>query len=315
MSQKNLVIGSAGQVGAELTLALRQKYGVNNVIAGINKTSLLPELNGGPQAIIDVTSRQGIKETIQKHRINIIYHLAAVLSATGEKNPDLAWQVNMLGLKNVLDEAVANQIDRLFFPSSIAVFGPDTPKEKTPQYTIANPNTMYGITKLAGELLCNYYWQKYRLDVRSLRYPGLISYKTAPGGGTTDYAIAIFYEALKHHHYTCFLNENTVLPMMYMPDAIRATIELMEAPTQKISIRSGYNLAAMSFSVQDLVNEIKKHLPDFQHSCAPDERQKIADSWPKSIDDSLARRDWGWQEEYNLAKMTEDMLKNLKTRI
>lgn len=315
MSQKILIIGSAGQVGVELTLALRQKYGIDNVVAGVNKTALLPELSDGPQAIIDVTNRQSIKEAIQKHHINIIYHLAAVLSATGEKNPELAWQVNMVGLKNVLDEAVANQIDRLFFPSSIAIFGPDTPKEKTPQSTIANPNTMYGITKLAGELLCNYYWQKYHLDVRSLRYPGLISYKTAPGGGTTDYAIAIFYEALRHRHYTCFLQENTVLPMMYMPDAIRATLELMKAPTQKISIRTSYNLAAMSFSVQDLVKEIKKHLPDFQHSCAPDERQKIADSWPKSIDDLMARRDWGWREEYNLAKMTEDMLKNLKDRI
>jgi len=315
MSQKILVIGSAGQVGAELTLALRQKYGISNVVAGINKTALLPELNDGPRAIIDVTNRQSIKEAIQKHHLNIIYHLAAVLSATGEKNPELAWQVNMIGLKNVLDEAVANQIDRLFFPSSIAVFGPDTPKEKTPQSTIANPNTMYGITKLAGELLCSYYWQKHRLDVRSLRYPGLISYKTAPGGGTTDYAVAIFYEALKCRRYTCFLNANTVLPMMYMPDAIRAALELMEAPAQKISLRTSYNLAAMSFSVQDLVEEIKKHLPDFQHSCAPDERQKIADSWPKSIDDSMARRDWGWREEYNLAKMTTDMLKNLKTRI
>jgi len=315
MPSKILVIGSAGQVGVELTLALRQKYGSQNVIAGVNKTALLPELNNGPQEIIDVTSRQSIQQAIQKYQIKIIYHLAAIISAVGEKNPELAWQVNMIGLKNVLDEAVANKIDRLFFPSSIAVFGPDTPKEKTPQSTVATPTTMYGITKLAGELLCNYYWQKYHLDVRSLRYPGLISYKNKPGGGTTDYAVAIFYEALKGQHYTCFLGNNTVLPMMYMPDAIRATIELMEAPAEKISIRTSYNLAAMSFSVQDLVKEIQKHLPNFQHNCVPDERQKIADSWPKSIDDSFARRDWGWQEEYDLAKMTADMLQNLKTRI
>jgi len=310
---KILVIGSTGQLGSELTMALRQKYGHQNVVAGINKTQPSQELKtSGPWEIVNVTSRENLKAVIQKYQIKIIYHLAAILSATGEKNPELAWQVNINGLKNVLDEAVANKIQRVFFPSSIAAFGPDTPKIKTPQYTIMNPDTMYGLTKLTGELLANYYFKKYGLDVRSLRYPGLISYKTAPGGGTTDYAVAIFYEALKNSHYTCFVGEQTILPMMYMPDALRAAIEMMEARPEKITVRTSYNLAAMSFSVQELANEIKKHLPNFCHDCQPDHRQAIADSWPQSIDDSCARRDWGWQEEYDLAKMTTDMLKNLK---
>jgi nucleoside-diphosphate-sugar epimerase len=315
MSTKILVIGATGQVGSELILALRQKYGLANVVAGLNKTAPNANLKARPCEIVDISNRDSIKAVLQKYQIKVIYHLAALLSVTGEKNPDLAWQVNLLGLKNVLDEATANKIERVFWPSSIAAFGPHTPREKTPQYTTMDPTTMYGLTKLAGELLCQYYFKKYNLDVRSLRYPGLISYKTLPGGGTTDYAIAIFHEALKHRRYACFLNENTVLPMMYMPDAVRAAIELMEAPVQKISIHTSYNLAAISFSVQDLVQEIQKHLPDFKHNCIPDERQKIADSWPQSIDDSSARRDWNWQEEYDLARMTVDMLKNLKDKI
>ncbi|MDD2646899.1 MAG: NAD-dependent epimerase/dehydratase family protein [Patescibacteria group bacterium] len=309
---KILVIGSTGQLGSELTLALRKKYGDQNVIAGINKTLPAEELKRGPYEFVDVSSRESLKNVIQKYQINVIYHLAAILSAVGEKNPELAWQVNILGLKNVLDVAVANKIERVFFPSSIAAFGPNTPKEKTPQYTAMDPNTMYGLTKLAGELLCQYYFKKYQLDVRSVRYPGLISYKTQPGGGTTDYAVAIFYEALKTKSYTCFVRQDTVLPMMYMPDAVRATLELMEAPSEKLTVRTSYNLSAISFSVKDLIKEIKKYLPDFCCECSPDHRQTIADSWPKSIDDSYARRDWGWRHEYDLAKMSEDMLKNLK---
>jgi nucleoside-diphosphate-sugar epimerase len=291
---------------------LRQKHGVNNVIAGINKTAPAEELKAGPCEFVDIGSRDNLKSVIKKYQINIIYHLAAILSAVGEKNPELAWQVNMIGLKNVLDEAVENKIERVFFPSSIAAFGPNTPKDKTPQYTAMDPSTMYGLTKLAGELLCQYYFKKYQLDVRSVRYPGLISYKTQPGGGTTDYAVAIFYDALRKGFYSCFVKEETVLPMMYMPDAVRATLELMEAPSEKITVRTSYNLAAISFSVRELINEIKKHLPEFHCECSPDHRQAIADSWPKSIDDSYARRDWDWKHEYDLAKMSEDMLKNLK---
>jgi len=240
-----------------------------------------------------------------------IYHLAAILSATGEKNPSLAWHLNMQGLLNVLDIAREEKLHKIYWPSSIAVFGPTSPKKNCPQQTIIEPTTVYGISKYAGEFWCNYFHQRFGVDVRSLRYPGLISYKSPPGGGTTDYAIEIFYEALEEKKYECFLDENTYLPMMYMPDAIRATIELMEAPADKISIRTSYNISGMSFSPKEIGAEIKKHIPDFSISYKPDYRQAIANSWPQSIDDSVARTDWGWKEEYDLSAMTSDMLKNL----
>lgn len=246
--------------------------------------------------------RQGITQ---------IYHLAAILSATGEKNPHLAWNINMQGLLNVLDVAKEERLHKVYWPSSIAVFGPSSPKSNCPQQTIIEPTTVYGISKFAGEFWCNYYYLKYGVDIRSLRYPGLISYKSAPGGGTTDYAVEIFYEAMMEGKFECFLNKDTYLPMMYMPDAIRSAIELMEAPAEKISVRTSYNIAAMSFSPSEIAAEIKKHIPEFTISYKPDYRQEIANSWPRSIDDSVARTDWGWKEEYNLKMMTEDMLKNL----
>jgi nucleoside-diphosphate-sugar epimerase len=246
--------------------------------------------------------RQGITQ---------IYLLAAILSATGEKNPNLAWNLNMTALLNVLDIAREEKLHKVYWPSSIAVFGPTSPKEFCPQQTIIEPTTVYGISKYAGEFWCNYYYQRYGVDVRSLRYPGLISYKSAPGGGTTDYAVEIYHEALHQKKYTSFLSADTYLPMMYMPDAIRATMELMEAPVDSISVRTSYNISAMSFSPADIGASIKKHIPDFSMQYSPDYRQKIAESWPRSIDDTVARRDWGWKEEYNLERMTEDMLKNL----
>jgi len=246
--------------------------------------------------------RQGITQ---------IYLLAAILSATGEKNPNLAWNLNMQSLLNVLDIAKEENLTRVFWPSSIAVFGPTSPKINCPQQTVIEPVTVYGISKYAGEFWCNYYHLKYGVDIRSLRYPGLISYKSAPGGGTTDYAVEIFHEAVEEKKYTCFLNEDTYLPMMYMPDAIRATIELMEAPVEKISVRTSYNLSGMSFSPKDIAAEIKKHLPEFKISYKPDYRLAIAQSWPQSIDDSVARKDWGWKEEFDLAAMTNDMFENL----
>jgi len=246
-----------------------------------------------------------------RQNVTQVYLLAAILSATGEKNPNLAWHLNMQSLLNVLDIAREEKLHKVYWPSSIAVFGPTSPKQNCPQQTIIEPTTVYGISKYAGEFWCNYYHQRFGVDVRSLRYPGLISYKSAPGGGTTDYAIEIFHEAVEEKKYTCFLNENTYLPMMYMPDAIRATIELMEAGADKINIRTSYNLSAMSFSPKDIASEIKKHLPEFSMMYKPDYRQAIANSWPQSIDDAVARKDWGWKEEFNLERMTADMLLNL----
>ncbi|MCW5917617.1 MAG: NAD-dependent epimerase/dehydratase family protein, partial [Ferruginibacter sp.] len=249
---------------------------------------------------------------VVRQGITQIYLLAAILSATGEKNPGLAWNVNMLSLLNVLDIAREEQVKKVYWPSSIAVFGPTSPKQNCPQQTIIEPVTVYGISKYAGEFWCNYYFQRYGVDVRSLRYPGLISYKSAPGGGTTDYAVEIFHDAIEDGKYTCFLKEDTYLPMMYMPDAIRATIELMESDASKISVRTSYNLAAMTFSPKEIANEIGKHIPGFSIHYQPDYRQPIAESWPQSIDDSVARRDWGWREQYNLSQMTVDMIANLK---
>lgn len=311
VKEKILVIGASGQIGVELTLALRKIYGNTNVVAS-DLREQNPLLQGtGPYVSMDVMNKEMLHVQVIRQGITQIYHLAAILSATGEKNPSLAWHLNMQGLLNVLDIAREEKMHKVYWPSSIAVFGPTSPKKNCPQQTIIEPTTVYGISKYAGEFWCNYFYQRFGVDVRSLRYPGLISYKSPPGGGTTDYAVEIFYEALEEKKYECFLAEDTYLPMMYMPDAIRATIELMEAPAEKISIRTSYNISGMSFSPKEISAEIKKHIPDFKISYKPDYRQAIANSWPQSIDDSVARKDWGWKEEYDLSAMTSDMLKNL----
>jgi len=310
--EKILVIGASGQIGVELTLGLRKIYGNANVIAS-DLREQNPLLEGtGPYVSLDVMNKEMLHVQVIRQNITQIYLLAAILSATGEKNPNLAWHLNMQGLLNVLDIAKEEKLHKVYWPSSIAVFGPTSPKKNCPQQTIIEPTTVYGISKYAGEFWCNYFHFRYGVDVRSLRYPGLISYKSAPGGGTTDYAVEIFREALEEKKYECFLKEDTYLPMMYMPDAIRATIELMEAPAEKISVRTSYNLSGMSFSPKEISGEIKKHMPDFSISYKPDYRQAIADSWPQSIDDSVARRDWGWKEEYDLKAMTKDMFDNLE---
>jgi nucleoside-diphosphate-sugar epimerase len=312
---KILVIGASGQIGVELTLALRKIYGNQNVIAS-DLREQNPLLEGtGPYVSLDVMNKEMLHVQVIRQNITQIYLLAAILSATGEKNPGLAWHLNMQGLLNVLDIAREEQLHKVYWPSSIAVFGPSSPKQHCPQQTIIEPSTVYGISKYAGEFWCNYYFHRYGVDVRSLRYPGLISWKSAPGGGTTDYAVEIFHEALEQKNYECFLQEDTYLPMMYMPDAIRATIELMEAPAEKVSIRTSYNISAMSFSPKEIGAEIKKHIPDFSMSYTPDYRQQIANSWPQSIDDSVARADWGWKEEFDLSAMTRDMLHNLQKTI
>ncbi|MGJ7033045.1 NAD-dependent epimerase/dehydratase family protein [Niabella hirudinis] len=309
--EKILVIGASGQIGVELTLALREIYGNNNVVASDLREEN-PLLKGsGPYVSMDVMNKEMLHVQVIRQNITQIYLLAAILSATGEKNPGLAWHLNMQGLLNVLDVAREEHIQKVYWPSSIAVFGPTSPKQNCPQQTIIEPTTVYGISKYAGEFWCNYYNMKYGVDVRSIRYPGLISYKSAPGGGTTDYAVEIFHDALEEKKYTCFLQEDTYLPMMYMPDAIRATIELMEAPAEKISIRTSYNVTGISFSPKEIAAEIKKHIPEFEIVYSPDYRQEIANSWPQSIDDTVARNDWGWKHEYSLATMTEDMLKHL----
>jgi nucleoside-diphosphate-sugar epimerase len=311
LKEKILVIGASGQIGVELTLALRKIYGNANVVASdLREQNSLLE-GTGPYVSLDVMNKEMLHVQVIRQGITQIYHLAAILSATGEKNPSLAWHLNMQGLLNVLDIAREEKLHKVYWPSSIAVFGPTSPKKNCPQQTIIEPITVYGISKYAGEFWCNYFHNRFGVDVRSLRYPGLISYKSPPGGGTTDYAVEIFYEALEEKKYECFLTEDTYLPMMYMPDAIRATIELMEAPADKISIRTSYNISGMSFSPKEIGAEIKKHIPDFKISYKPDYRQAIADSWPQSIDDSVARKDWGWKEEYDLPAMTKDMLENL----
>lgn len=310
---KILVIGASGQIGVELTLALRNIYGNSNVIASDLREENDLLKGTGPYVSMDVMNKEMLHVQVIRQNITQIYLLAAILSATGEKNPNLAWHLNMQGLLNVLDIAREEKLEKVYWPSSIAVFGPTSPKQNCPQQTIIEPTTVYGISKYAGEFWCNYYFHRYGVDVRSLRYPGLISYKSAPGGGTTDYAVEIFYEALEKQRYTSFLKQGTYLPMMYMPDAIRATIELMEAPADKISVRTSYNLSSMSFSPEEIGAEIRKHIPAFQLDFQPDYRQAIADSWPQSIDDQVARNDWGWKHEYDLARMTEDMLKNLKS--
>src|SRR5580765_361087 len=300
--EKILVIGASGQIGVELTQALRKIYGNSNVVASDLREENELLKGTGPYVSLDVMNKEMLHVQVIRQNITQVYLLAAILSATGEKNPGLAWHLNMQGLLNVLDIAREEKLQKVYWPSSIAVFGPTSPKEDCPQQTIIEPMTVYGISKYAGEFWCNYFNRRFGVDIRSLRYPGLISYKSAPGGGTTDYAIEIFYEALEHKKYKCFLKEDTYLPMMYMPDAIRATIELMEAPADKISIRTSYNVSGISFSPEEIGAEIKNHIPAFKMSYAPDYRQAIADSWPQSIDDSVARKDWNWNHEYDLEK-------------
>ncbi len=311
IKEKILVIGASGQIGVELTLALRKMYGNANVVASDLREENDLLKGTGPYVSLDVMNKEMLHVQVIRQGITQIYLLAAILSATGEKNPNLAWSLNMQSLLNVLDIAREENLHKVYWPSSIAVFGPTSPKQNCPQATVIEPVTVYGISKFAGEFWCNYYNRRYGVDVRSLRYPGLISYKSAPGGGTTDYAVEIFHEALDEKKYECFLREDTYLPMMYMPDAIRATIELMEADASKISTRTSYNISGMSFSPKEIAAEIKKHIPEFSISYKPDYRQAIADSWPQSIDDAVARNDWGWKEEFDLERMTKDMLENL----
>jgi nucleoside-diphosphate-sugar epimerase len=309
--EKILVTGSSGQLGSELVIALSNIYGESNIIAA----DLHKPQNEEVHPIfedLDVIDKKKLSEIVLNHNITQIYHLAAILSATGEKHPGLAWRVNIDGLMNVLDISRDLKVKKVYWPSSIAVFGPNTPKSNTPQHTITDPNTVYGISKLTGERLSEYYFYHYGLDVRSLRYPGLIGYKALPGGGTTDYAVDIFYKAIKGEKFRCFLNEDTVLPMMYMHDAVQATLEIMEADRDKISIRSSYNVAGISFSPGDIFKVIKMTYPEFEIEYKPDFRQEIADSWPKSIDDSQARIDWGWNHAYDLQKMVVDMIDHLK---
>ncbi len=311
---KILIIGACGQIGVELTLTLRKMVGGENVIASDIQGEHAMLAGTGPYLTLNARDAMAIHEVVKKEGVTDIYLLAALLSATGEKDPKLCWDLNMESLRGILDIGVAEKV-KIFWPSSIAVFGPTTPREGTPQHTVIEPSTMYGITKYAGEMLCQYYHNKFGLDVRSVRYPGLISWKSAPGGGTTDYAVEIFYEAIKNKKYSCFLSENTYLPMMYMDDAIRATIELMQAPAEQVKNRLSYNLSAISFSPKEIAEAVKKHIPEFEISYAPDHRQKIADSWPASIDDSEARNDWNWKHEFDLEKMTEVMLSNLKEKL
>jgi nucleoside-diphosphate-sugar epimerase len=312
--EKILVTGSTGQIGSELTVELRKKYGGNNVIAaGHKRRPSGALLNSGPFEYVDLSVEENVERTVDQYSIDTVYHMAAMLSATGEENPQVAWATNMGSLYNILEVARKKSL-RIFWPSSIAVFGPTAPKINTPQETVLLPRTMYGVTKVSGELLCNYYFIKYDVDVRGLRYPGIISSEVLPGGGTTDYAVAIFYEAIKTGHYVCFVRQDTVLPMMYMPDCLKATMDLMEADPSRVKRHDGYNVAGMSFSAGELAAEITKHMPEFKCEYKPDSRQKIADSWPMSIDDSLARKDWGWKPEQDLATMTKDMIERLSKR-
>jgi len=314
MVSKVLIIGACGQIGSELTNALRILLGVDNVIASDIRESNEALVASGPFEIIDAKDFEDIKKNVLKHNVETIYLMAAMLSATGEKYPEKAWDLNMTSLFNVLNLAKENTVKKVFWPSSIAVFGPSTPKINTPQQTVMEPTTVYGITKQVGERWCEYYFNNYGVDVRSIRYPGIISWKTLPGGGTTDYAIDIFHKAISDGHYDCFLNEDTALPMMFMEDAVKATLDIMNANTNDIKIRSSYNLSAISFTPQELAAEIAKQIPEFNISYTPDFRQKIADSWPNSIDDSSARQDWNWNHSYDLEAITNEMLLQLKEK-
>lgn len=313
MPKSVLILGACGQIGTELTLALRERYGREQVIASDIREGGENLMNSGPFELLDATNYDAIEDVIVHYEIEEVYLMAAMLSATAEKFPMRAWNLNMNSLFNVLNLAKENQITKIFWPSSIAVFGPNTPAENTPQNTIMEPSTVYGISKQSGERWCAYYHSKYNVDVRSVRYPGLISWKTLPGGGTTDYAVEIYHSAIANGSYNCFLKKGTKLPMMFMDDAIRATIELMNSDPSDISVRSSYNLAAMSFAPEEIAQSIQEHLPDFKISYEPDFRQAIADSWPKSIDDSKARSDWDWQHEFDLEHTTREMLQKLRT--
>lgn len=312
MNPKTLIIGACGQIGTELTKKLRRMYGVDNVIASDIRKLNIDIVNEGIFEVVNALDYNQIEHLVEQYQITDVYLMAALLSATAEKNPAFAWDLNMNSLFHVLNLAKAKKIKKIFWPSSIAVFGPTTPRNNTPQYTIMEPTTVYGISKQTGERWCEYYHHIYGVDVRSIRYPGLISWSTEPGGGTTDYAVDIYHKALKTGNYECFLSEDTALPMMYMDDAIRATIEIMQANREDIKIRSSYNLAGVSFTPKEIALEIKKHIPNFTVSYKPDFRQKIADSWPASIDDSAAQQDWNWKHHFDLASMTVEMLENLK---
>ncbi|NOT36654.1 MAG: NAD-dependent epimerase/dehydratase family protein [Saprospiraceae bacterium] len=309
MAEKILMIGSNGQIGTVLSKELRKKYGGDNVICSDIRE---PIKSADPFLIIDVLDKAKLQSIIHDHSITQIYHLAALLSAKGEQNPELTWKINMQGLLNVLDLSVQENVKKVFFPSSIAIYGPTTPKINTPQYASFQPTTIYGISKIAGEMWCEYYYKRYKLDVRSIRYPGVIGWQSLPEGGTTDYAVEIFHAALKSGHYDCFLAEHTALPMIYMDDAIRATLELMEANAESITVRTSYNLVGMSFTPGEIYSVIKNKIPNFTIQYKPDFRQKIAESWTESIDDSYARKDWGWKPNYDLDKMCEDMIAHLK---
>lgn len=311
---KILIVGACGQLGTELTQKLRSIKTPESIIASDIRDEPIDLIADGPYEKLDIMNGERFHEILKKHEINQVYHLAAVLSAKGEKDPQFAWKLNMESLLLVL-EAGRNQIKKIYWPSSIAVFGPNTPSSETPQNTIMDPNTVYGISKLAGERWCEYYFEQYGVDVRSLRYPGLIGYKTRPGGGTTDYAVDIFHKALAGEKYECFLNPKTMLPMMYMDDAVNATIQLMESEARAITVRSAYNLAAMSFTPEQIASEISGYYPDFEIEYQPDFRQKIADSWPDSIDDTAARRDWGWMPDYGIKELAKTMITNLKSTI
>ncbi|MDG1656710.1 MAG: NAD-dependent epimerase/dehydratase family protein [Schleiferiaceae bacterium] len=315
MNKTILILGACGQIGTELTLALRQKYGNESVVASDIRRSDLAELQDGPFEILDASDADALRAVCEQYKIHTIYHLVAMLSATGEKFPMKAWDLNMQSLLHVLELAREGVIQKIFWPSSIAVFGPTTPKDHTPQQTIMEPSTVYGISKLAGERWCEYYFNKYGVDVRSIRYPGLISWKSQPGGGTTDYAVEIYYKALEEGRYTSFLSEQRALPMMYMDDAIRATIELTEAPAEQVKVRNSYNLAGISFDPVTIAASIAGHIEGFEMDCVPDFRENIAASWPASIDDSAAQADWNWIPEYDLEAMTAAMLGNLKVKL
>ncbi|UGU14419.1 NAD-dependent epimerase/dehydratase family protein [Sinomicrobium kalidii] len=315
MTPRILIIGACGQIGSELTLALRDMYGSEHVIASDIREGHEELMQSGPFEILDATDKEHITACVKKHGITDIYLMAAMLSATAEKYPDKAWALNMNSLFHVLDLAKDKQVEKIFWPSSIAVFGPSTPKQDTPQQTVMEPSTVYGISKLAGERWCEYYFKNYGVDVRSIRYPGLISWKTKPGGGTTDYAIDIYHKALEKGTYECFLKKDTTLPMMYMDDAIAATTNIMKADPESVKVRSSYNLSAISFNPEEMAATIKKRIPDFTISYAPDFRQKIADTWPQSIDDSRAHEDWGWKAKYDLDNITEEMLSNLQSLV
>lgn len=311
MKKKILVTGATGQIGSELVPEMRDRFGKDNVIVGVHSRPPAGDLEDGPYVKVDVSKKSTVEEAVKEHDVDTIYHMAAILSAAGESNPWLAWDVNMNGTYNVLEVSREHKLKQVFCPSSIAAFGPETPRTNTPQETILKPRTMYGVTKVAGELLCNYYFEKFGLDVRGVRYPGIISNKTLPGGGTTDYAVEIFYEAIKNKKYKCFLRADSTLPMMYMPDCIKATLDLMDAPLKKLKHHVDFNLAAISFNPAELAAEIKRRVPEFKITYEPDRRQAIADSWPMSIDDSAARKEWGWKPGYDLPMMVDDMLKVL----